>query len=69
MTTRRGAYDNETFILGGYIVGIDFGRDVCEGGYAQEDHPECPFDIGDENGLCIKASFGCHIVGCEFADE
>jgi hypothetical protein len=56
-------------MLEGYIVGIDFGRDVCEGGYAQEDHPICPFDIGDENGLCIKASFGCHIVGCEFADE
>ena len=37
-------------------------------GYVEEDHPICPFDIGDKNGLCIRDLYGCHFEGCEYAD-
>ena len=55
--------------LGIYFADLDTEGELCETGYAREDHPECPMGIGDENGLCIKASCGCHYVGCEYSDE
>ena len=37
------------------------------GAYDSETEP-CPYAEGDEEGLCVKHSYGCHYVGCKFAD-
>jgi len=34
-----------------------------------EQNPLCLFGIGDEDGLCIRERYGCHIEGCEFASR
>lgn len=52
-----------------WLSGLDNDPELCDPGYGSEDHPLCPFDVGDENGLCVKVSCGCHIIGCEFSDE
>ena len=36
-------------------------------GVLDETPPICLFDIGDADGLCIKAKYGCGIEGCEYS--
>jgi hypothetical protein len=48
---------------------IDKHPELWQHDYMSEDHPICPFDLGDSNNLCIKDIYGCHFIWCEFADD
>lgn len=64
-------YDDADPLEGLHIVGeddLDDAEDVWYKGYVEE-HPFCDFGIGDDNDLCIKDKYGCHIEGCPYADS
>ena len=48
---------------------VDNGDELWHLEDASGDHPICPFDVGDSNNLCVKDLYGCHFIGCEFADD
>ena len=38
-------------------------------GVGEGEPPVCLFEIGDSDGLCIREKYGCHVEGCEYAEQ